>query len=244
MKLWSLIAPLFIVGASQAALAATYTTTKCKQFGHPEFQIDISSKAIPETDIVLFLSWLEERVASKERFKAGETIQIGWMITKLQASPSGTLIVTEPDMKSVPIKFINSLDNTLKHLRSQKDSLESVGKSFELTFPSLRQSVVVHKNYKATNNVLLDRATPVGDDSGWWVSDLNDKGGNQDPKNFVKISLFQLALDRPDLVKFFAFPPGLQVVIDSRIGIAVLKDRSEIPFVEGSFLSQLNKKSR
>lgn len=242
MKLWSLIASLFVVGASQTALAATHTTTKCKQFGHPEFQISVSSKAIPEVDIVWLLSWLEKRVAAQERFKAGETIQIGWMITKLQAAPGGTLIVTEPDMKSVPIKFIDSLDNTLKQLRSQKDSLESLGKSFELAFPSLQQSVVVHKNYKTTNRVLLDRASPVGDDSGWWVSDLNDKGGNQTPKNFVKISLFQLALDRPDLVKFFAFPPGLQVVVDSRIG--VLKDGKEIPLVEGSFLSQLNKTTR
>jgi hypothetical protein len=50
----------------------------------------------------------------------------------------------------------------------------------------------------------------------------------------------QLGVDRPDLVKFFAVPPGLQVVVDgARTG--VLGASGELQQVKGSYLGELNK---
>lgn len=240
MTFRSLLGSVLSIGIAQAAVAETHVTTKCKQFNHPEFQIQVSSKAVPAADIAWFLAGLEKRVAEGERFKGGETMQVGWVLIMLQAAPGGVLRIMEPDMKSVPVKFVDSLDNTLKQLRSQRDTVESFTPSIPLSFPSLRQSVVVHRDYKTTRRVLLSRYEPEELDSGWWLSDLNDESGARDPTHFTKISLYQLAVDRPDLVKFFAVPPGLQVIVDhGRIG--VLKEGKELRQVPGSFVSELNR---
>lgn len=240
MTLRSFFGSLLSLCITQAAVAETYVTTKCKQFGHPEFQIKVTSTAIPRVDIVWFLNGLEERVAAGERFKSGETMQVGWTLTKLEATSNGTLKIMEPDMKSVPIQFVDSIDSTLKQLRSQKDTVESFSPSQRLSFPFLQQSVVVHRNYKKILHILFSRIDPKELNSGWWLSDLNDDKGSQDPKNFAKISLYQLAIDRPDLIKFMALPPGVQVVIDGGL-IAVLKEGNLLPQVPGSFISELNR---
>ena len=94
------------------------------------------------------------------------------------------------------------------HLRNQKDIVRSLSPSVAPYFPSLRQSAVVHVNDKEASRVLLTRGA------------AGDEAGSQDPIRFVKPSLYQFGVDRPDLVKFFAVPTGLQVVVDGpRIGV-------------------------
>jgi hypothetical protein len=235
------------LGTSQGAAAEVYETSRCSEYGQPEFQFRVTNKAIPDVDIQLFLSDLEQLVANGERFKIGETMQIGWMITKLASGPNGRLVITEPDMKAIPIEFVDSLDNTLLHLRVQKDSVESLGKDVALAFPSLRQSIVVHKNYRAARQLTLERVDRKEDDrtddSGWWLLDQADKAGNQNVDNFMKISLYQLAIDRPDLVKFLAIPRGYIIVVSPK-GVIALKGSNQVQFLEGSFLSELNKRMR
>jgi hypothetical protein len=237
----SLLGAFAALGIAQGAAGATYFTTKCAQFNHPEFEINVSGKGVPRADIDWFLETLEGMVAGGEKFKPGETMQIGWMLTRLEQGERGSLRVTEPDMKSVPIVFQNTVDRTIRDLRSQKDSVESVLPATALSFPPLHQSVVVHVNYKQVQRIVLQRLSPSDSaDSGWWLSDLTDARGAQDPKRFTKISLYQLAIDRPELVKFLAFPVGIQVVVDGRIGI--LKSGVELPIKRGSFLDLLNQR--
>lgn len=231
---------LAALGISQAVHAERHFTKKCAQFKHPEFQITVANKSIPQVDVENFLSGLEDMVAAGGRFKAGETMQIGWMLTKLQEGENGSLEVTEPDMKVVPINFVPSVDATLQHMRAQKDSVESVVSADALDFPSLQQSVVVNVNYKRTQNLSFYRVTPNGSASGWLLSDLNDPVGSQDPNNFIKISLYQLGIDRPDLIKFLAFPDGFHIAVDRQI--TVLKDDQVVPIEAGSFLDRLNHK--
>ncbi|MYM21570.1 hypothetical protein GTP46_02775 [Duganella sp. FT135W] len=232
-----LITTLLALGAAQTASAETYLTTKCAQFGQPEFQINVMSSSIPRADVDWALSTLEGMVASGEKFKAGETMQLGWMLTKLQAGDKGQLIVTEPDMKSFPIVFVDSVDSTLKHLRSQKDTVESVLAADALAFPSLIQAVVVHVNYDKSPRLMLERSAPNGRNSGLKVIDLNDKTAS--PNNYTLISLYQLAKERPDLVKFFAIPPGVQATIDGKISFK--KNGQALPIKPGSFIELLNR---
>lgn len=178
-------------------------------------------------------------MADGERFKHGESFQVGWMFTRVQEGANGSLQILEPDMKTVPINFVDSVDRTLRHLRAQQDTVASLSPPIQPAFPSLRQSAVVHVNYKTAQRVLLSRFAGTEMDSGWWFTDLNDQAGAQNSQNFVKTSLYQLGVDRPDLVKFFALPAGLQVVIDgARIG--VLDEKGEVEQIPGSFLSALN----
>lgn len=229
-----------MLSASQAAVGATFLTSKCFQFGHPELQVSVSDQTIPRSDVDWFLATLESMVAAGGRFKAGETMQIGWMIMKIEQGDRGAIKLTEPDMKSIPVKFVDSANATIRHLRVQKDSVESVLPASSLQFPFLSQSVVVHVNYRQARKLVLERLAPRGTDSGWWFSDLSDASGSKDASRLMKISLYQLALDRPDLIKFFAFPNGAQVVVDRQVG--VLKDGVELPIKRGSLLDLLNQR--
>lgn len=220
-----------------------HRTTACSRHGHPEFQLRVSRPAVPAEDIAWLLQFLEQRVAQGVRFRSGESLQIGWMLTMLQEEgPGGVLRVLEPDMQAVPVHFVDAVDATLVHLRSQQDTVRSLSspQGWEPDFPSLRQSVVVHQGYREAHRVLLTRSAPADAmDSGWWLTDLDDEAGAQDPARFAKTSLYQLGVDRPDLVKFFAVPAGLQVVVDgARIG--VLGPEGEVPQIPGSYLDRLN----
>jgi hypothetical protein len=216
-----------------------HRTVNCGRFDHPEFQLQVSDRAIPAQDIDWLLRFFEQRVADGERFRASETLQIGWMLTKLEDGEAGCLRVVEPDMKAIPINFIDSVDSTLKHLRNQKDIVESVVPQRQPDFPSLRQSVVVHGDYKNSSHVLLTRGNAIGTDSGWLLTDLNDEASSQDSSRFARISLYQLGVDRPELIKFFALPPGLQVDVNGS-RIRVLGPDGEIRPVASSYLEALN----
>ena len=54
------------------------------------------------------------------------------------------------------------------------------------------------------------------------------------------MSLYQLAIERPDLVKFFALPAGMQAIAAGNV-IEIRKDDKKMPLVEGSFISELNR---
>ena len=226
--------------SEQPEASSVHATSDCKRYNHPEFQIRVSNGAVPAEDISLLLRFFEQRVAQGERFRSGESLQVGWMFTMLEDGPRGFLRVLEPDMKVVPVRFVDSVDCTLMHLRNQQDVVRSLSPPIELDFPSLRQSAVVHVNYKEASRILLTRSAAVDEtDSGWWLSDLDDETGSQDPARFFKTSLYQLGVDRPDLIKFFAVPAGLQVVVDgARIG--VLGEGGEVQQIPGSYLSELN----
>lgn len=221
---------------------SVHTTSGCKRYNHPEFQIRVSNNsAVPAEDIALLLRFFERRVAQGEKFRSGESLQVGWMFTMLEDAPGGFLRVLEPDMKVVPVKFVDSVDATLMHLRNQQDVVRSLTPPVASDFPSLRQSAVVHVNYKEASRVLLTRSAAANEmDSGWWLTDLDDKAGSQDPARFVKTSLYQLGIDRPDLVKFFAVPAELQVVVDGA-SIGVLGASGELQQIPGSYLSELNR---
>ncbi|WP_010464331.1 immunity protein Imm33 domain-containing protein [Acidovorax radicis] len=220
---------------------SVHVTSRCKLHGHPDFQIRVSSSAVQPEDISFLLQFFEQRVAQGEKFRSGESLQVGWMFTMLEEGPAGFLRVLEPDMKVVPVKFVDSVDSTLMQLRNQKDVVGSLYPPVEPDFPSLRQSVVVNVNYKEASRILLTRNETVNAvDSGWWLSDLDDEASLEDPTRFIKTSLYQLGVHRPDLIQFFAVPVGLQVAVDGA-RISVLGPVEEVRQIPGSYLSELNK---
>ena len=72
-------------------------STECSHYGHPEFRVTWTSSAVPHGDAALLVKHLEERVSAGERFRAGETLQIGWIEARLRLGPIGLLEFEEPD---------------------------------------------------------------------------------------------------------------------------------------------------
>jgi hypothetical protein len=233
---------LFKLGskASKPAELKMHRTSRCKAHNHPEFEIRASA-TLPESHVAWLLGFLEERVAGGERFKDGESLQVGWMYARVEQAAPDLLRIAEPDMKHLPIQFVDSVDAILNHVFVQKETALSL-RDVTPDFPSLRQRAIVHANYRTAQRVLLSRFAAKDEaDSGWWFTDLDDEQGSQDPARFSVTSLYQLGIDRPDLIKFFALPAGLQAVVEPD-HIGVIDEQGEREQIEGSYLWEFNRK--
>src|SRR5688572_18105307 len=98
---WLIVAALVICGA-QSAFAKEYITRHCRDYGLPEIRFEVSDKT-PAADVEWLLGTLEHMAAQGSRFRAGDTIQIGWVVNRLEAAKRKTLRLVEPDMFSSPL---------------------------------------------------------------------------------------------------------------------------------------------
>jgi hypothetical protein len=92
-----------------------------------------------DPDINWLLTFLSKNVASGIRYNSEELIQIGWMILKVQTNEEGTLSLLEPDFCEIPIKFVDSVTQTLVHLRLQKSVAESIALEDVISLPDLHE---------------------------------------------------------------------------------------------------------
>jgi hypothetical protein len=212
-----------------------FKTKKCREFEHPEFCIKCNMDVISSCDIEWILSFLENEVKRGIRFKTDETIQIGWMLDLFKLMDDGYLHILEPDFNSLPIIFIDSMTNTLKQLRQQKDIVESIDDDIDISFTSIVNSMAVCETYKNAKNAFLSREEPENSFSGWFFRNLES-----DDEEYSLISLYDFACHRPDLVKFLGLPSqyGVQTCPDN--GFRIINEEREVPLKAGSFLDQIN----
>lgn len=81
------------------------TTTRCGKFGHVEFALEADTSHVPEVYLRDIVNTVEGMVSRGSVFRAGQTFQIGWMLTQIQSNDSGLLTLFEPDMVTFPIKW-------------------------------------------------------------------------------------------------------------------------------------------
>jgi hypothetical protein len=219
------------------------TTKNCGEYGQREISVAYDAELVLEIDVKWLVGWLESETANGRRFLASETIQIGWMVTKLETFNDGMIEICEPDMKAFPVKFVSSVTNTLIHLRFQKMVAESIGCGKELSFPSLRQSAITCNSIGRRAGVFMDRLSPKDNDSGWFVGCVDSNHDHQDPKNLLRKSLYEIVVrDEPIILRYLALPPGISVYI--RDGIPVFRrGGNDLAILQNSFLAaSLSKK--
>lgn len=179
---------------------ADFRTSGCERFDQKEIVLHLSDAA--QMRPTWLLDFFTESVASGRRFQAEETVQIGWMITKLKENPEGDLEVWEPRFGPVPIEWIRGINKTLRHLILQKSVTESFHQ--EPAFPSILQAGTVTPSFwKSKDSFLISRAIPEANSSGWQFS--AQKRNDSDEKLH---SLFEIASRVPLIIPFLAMPPG------------------------------------
>lgn len=182
-----------------------FKTENCKRFGQPEIVLTLDDDWRMEPRWIL--DYFQNAVAAGTRFRADETVQIGWMVTKLVETPDGDLEVWEPRFQSVPIQWVRGVNNTLRHTILQK----SVAELFqtEPVFPSLLQAgIVIPPVWEQQGGLFMLREDPMQNDSGWRISrDENESVGGQFR------SLFEIGCKFPLLIPFLALPPGGSVSV-------------------------------
>jgi hypothetical protein len=104
------------------------TTSQCHRYGQAEFRFKVDRSRVLPVDIDWFRQTLEGWVAGGERFRDGETVQLGWGLLKVKANGDGTHSLLEPDFGTLPIEWIDVVTDSLVNLRKQKDVCEAISK--------------------------------------------------------------------------------------------------------------------
>ncbi|WP_028301900.1 immunity protein Imm33 domain-containing protein [Oceanospirillum beijerinckii] len=211
-----------------------HTTNKLHQYNHPEFQFSYDEKSIPQQDIDWFSRYLEDQVKNGATFKDGETIQLGCMILKIDLIKNNYLKLSEPNMKEIPIKFIDSISNSIKIIRQQQDTINSITK-INIDFSSIRESIIVSDSFNSANNFYMNKEEKEAHRSGWFFRDINNA-----EENYREISICEFIINRPDLAKYLAMPVGIGILSRDNDIIRVIKDEVEQDIIPGSFLDIIN----
>src|SRR5687767_603213 len=96
-------------------------TTECSRAGHKEFVLTIDETKVLSQDADQILAFVQGSVSRGSRFEPGQTVQIGWMITKVAEREDKTLALLEPTFTSMPIIWVESVTLTVQHMRLQRD---------------------------------------------------------------------------------------------------------------------------
>ena len=216
-------------------------TTACRLHRHPEFRISYDPALVPVKDDVLwFVNWLESSVAGGERFADGQTCEVGWMILQIRMDAAGFLTLWEPDMQELPIAWVESVSQTLAHLRLQKDICESVLPAGLARFPSLLQSVIICNRVGRSETLVMERILPNGErDSGWYCGCSGDEHDHNNVEQLLKVSLYEAAVRySPRIVPYLALPEGILLQAGGDRP-RIFRDGELLDFKPGSYLASL-----
>ncbi|CAB3810096.1 hypothetical protein LMG28688_07150 [Paraburkholderia caffeinitolerans] len=180
--------------------------------GHPDIVVSMPSG--PDFGAAPILSFFEDAVRQGTVFRAGETVQMGWMMLMLKETESGELDVWEPRFGAVPIVWERGASKTYRQLIVQKSVAEQL--CLEPSFPSLRQSGVISPDFMTSSNFQMFRESSAGTSSGW----LFTTEENQSTDGRLA-SLFEIAGKRPEVIPFLAMPASSSVVLkDGKVKIS------------------------
>lgn len=235
-----ILAPLLAVFLVPGANAAQeYATKHCADFGQPEFVFSSGEGALVEADAQWLLSGLEEMVASGSRFKADETILIGPVLLKLEASQGNRLRLLEPDMKSMPFKYVDSVGRTLNIVRRQRDTAESIGATRQLSFAPLNQPLLMTRDALKAPFVLMMRHTRAGG-TGWVLSNAQSSKSIAE-EELQAMSVYEATLMRPEILDFLALPDAYTIVVGQRSEFTIFMDGKPVEPRKGSYLETRGK---
>lgn len=214
------------------------TTLNCTSFGHPEFRI-LCERSVPQEDVDWLAEHLEGAVRAGARFRPGEHIQIGWMLNRLSEFGDGTLLLMEPDMRSVPVEWQAGATQTLLQLRMQKDAAESLGLGSLMQFPTIQESAILGMDVSVdTDELIVERTPAQGPDSGWFVGSLRSQLNYNDPENLRRVSLYEAAILCPAIIMFLAMPAGTTVRL-SESAVSIARGGVDVAPSPDSFLGRL-----
>ncbi len=218
----------------------TFSTSRCHERNHPEFTLLVEPDGIADSHIESLLAGLESMVHSGSVFRVDQTFQHGWMLTLIQELSDGSLTLHEPDMLSIPIKFVPGVTETVRHMMVQLFTLDSFSISREqMDIPSVRQSGIACDRYNLGDGFIMDRGAPSDDnDSGWFVGCADPDCDHNYPDNLQRVSLFQLFLGRPAIRDWVTFPTGT-LIQQYNCELNVFLDGRRLEVVAGSFTDQM-----
>jgi hypothetical protein len=187
-------------------------TETCKEHGQHEITVECGDEGYLAQGLKSLLQWIERETAEGRRFLPEQTVQFGWSILEIRQRTDGTVGLFEPDFRSMPVRFVDSVSNTLFHLLVQKWVAESLGLERELEIPDLRASAIICTEFGTTEGFVMSRVQPQAADSGWFLGCDRKIHDHQSPNNLRRVSLYEAAIRYEDkIIPFLGLPPEIFV---------------------------------
>lgn len=199
--------------------------------------MNVIDESIPESDALRLIAWFEEYLYAGNVIEENETVQVGWMICTLKCREDGTVGLFEPDMKNIPIVWIDAVDRTIITMRVQRDVAASFGELESMQIPSCRDSCLVGTGYSSAPRVVMERATPNRADSGWFIGDASGEYDYSDPSELMRKSLYEVACCRPEVVQFLSLPVRYRIILSCDTVEVEYENTVKVP-IAGSYVER------
>jgi hypothetical protein len=217
-------------------------TDTCRGHGHPEFVLEADEGHVPSVYLENVAQTIQRMVAAGSVFRPGETFQIGWMLTRVESYGDDRLTLVEPDMRSMPMRFVRRISETLRQMMLQLFMLDSVSLRAEIDIPLAQHSLVACTRYTEPAFFMTRSAPGDEHDSGWFVGCLADDHDHDAASNLTRVSLYEAFVRQPAVQGFLAFPIGSLIAVDPRAGVRIYKGEQELPVEPDSFLDAWTKR--
>ena len=218
-------------------------TRACWAFGHPEFLLRYDPSAVLEADVEWLAMYLEQSVARGGRYDEGTVVPLGCVPCRVVRREDGDLGLLEPDFASLPACMIEAVHATLRHLRVQREVLDSVGLIERGAWPSPDESVGICPRLEAAMDCVMTRGHGAPGESGWTVrcADGHDCGALGSPSTST---VHEAQVRFPAWMPFLALPPDASVVLRAGGGFEVLLGGEGLPLRPGSYLDLRRRRTR
>jgi hypothetical protein len=189
-----------------------YRTTKCGRYGHAEISFRCD-RAIPKIEAEHLIAFLEESVAEGATYDFGANVVFGFSILYVGGSDERRL--REPDFQSIPIAFVDALTRTFQIQIEQRRVAEVCSPELKPDPPKLINGAFVCSDFWDAKGAVIFRQPPTGNFSGWCCGCTNKNHDHVNRDNIKEATIYEIAVRKPELIKFLGLPTGVRVSIGS-----------------------------
>ena len=217
------------------------TSTGCGKYPNAEFRLRFDSQTTVERDARELIACLERHVSRGHSLKPGDHFLYGWVDLRFEQIQENILAVKEPDFISVPAQYIDSVTNTLCHLRWQRSCASALGIDQALTIPTMDQTAAICPGVRKAAHFVMERHNACLPSSGWTIGCVEPVHDHAHGSDMVRASLYEIVTRfHRAIAAFLALPAGTKV-LNSQQGLWISCDGRSHQIPHGSFLDQLIK---
>lgn len=215
------------------------TTTHCERAHHAEFELEVGNLGRAFTDGLI--DWIETTVRNGTRFQVYETVQYGSAMLQVRERSNGTLALFEPQAGSLPMVWIDSVEDSAMTMARQRQAAESVGLQDDLEFVAPMRTGYVCTRVRRGVRIGMIHNEPIEYDAGWCVMCIEKDHDHANPEEIEMLSLYEIGVRVPDFLWFVAMPVKTAVLIGGTKPVEVFFDRKKRVIAPGSMLDLLCK---
>ena len=181
----------------------------------------------PDLLIGWFTDWFDNFVDGNELVQ-DQLVQYGWSYLKCNIQDSHLQLLS-PDFMSIPIQWQSEITTCLFFLMEHKYVPASY--DLDLDVPSLQDTAVVIKGFEDDPIIMFRMENEEGlpNDSGWTMNSLAEDADNNDPNNLEVMSLYEVVLSAPHILRYLSMPVGSQIVFKKTQASVFLNNEPLMP---------------